>query len=84
MPVTSGGTSYAKRSKAPPVKQLPAWLDVELGAVQRAIPSGILVGSGAPSDDVGNNGYFYFRSDTPGTAMQRIYVKDAGAWTAIL
>lgn len=41
-------------------------------------------GSGAPSNSNGNNGDVYFRTDTPGTANQRLYVKAAGAWTGIL
>jgi hypothetical protein len=30
------------------------------------------------------NGSFYFRSDSPGTALQRIYVRSAGTWVGIL
>ena len=41
-------------------------------------------GSGAPSGSTGSNGDYYFRTDTPGTANQRIYVKSAGAWTGIV
>lgn len=41
-------------------------------------------GSGAPADGNGNDGDFYFRSDTPGTPNQRIYVKAAGSWTGVL
>lgn len=41
-------------------------------------------GSGAPSASLGNNGDYYLRSDTPGTANQRIYVKSAGAWAGIV
>lgn len=43
----------------------------------------IWMGSGAPSNANGANGDFYFRTDTPGTANQRIYIKAAGAWTAL-
>lgn len=39
-------------------------------------------GSGVPSG--GNDGDYYFRTDTPGTANQRLYVKSAGTWTGIL
>jgi hypothetical protein len=42
----------------------------------------IWMGSGVPSG--GNNGDVYFRTDTPGTANQRLYVKSAGAWVGIL
>jgi hypothetical protein len=44
----------------------------------------ITQGSGAPSNANGNNGDYYFRTDTPGTANQRIYVKSAGVWTGIV
>jgi Pectate lyase superfamily protein len=40
--------------------------------------------TGAPAAATGNNGDFYFRFDTPGTANQRLYVRSAGAWVAIL
>lgn len=41
-------------------------------------------GTGAPNNANGNNGDYYFRSDTPGTGNQRIYVKSAGAWVGIV
>lgn len=41
-------------------------------------------GSGVPAAGLGSNGDYYLRSDTPGTANQRIYVKSAGAWAGIL
>lgn len=42
-------------------------------------------GTGAPATGLGAVGDYYFRSDTPGTANQRIYVKTAAAvWTGIL
>jgi hypothetical protein len=44
----------------------------------------IYSGSGAPASTLGNNGDFYFRIDTPGTANQRLYVKSAGAWAGIV
>ena len=44
----------------------------------------VFQGSGVPSNTNGNNGDIYFRTDTPATANQRIYVKSAGAWIAIL
>lgn len=43
-----------------------------------------LTGSGAPSNSLGQDGQYYFRSDTPGTANQRIYVKVSGSWTGIV
>ncbi|MHB8529198.1 MAG: hypothetical protein ACYC8V_06765, partial [Caulobacteraceae bacterium] len=45
---------------------------------------GLWAGIGAPNNTYGANGDFYFRSDTPGTANQRIYVRNAGAWTGII
>lgn len=44
----------------------------------------IYQGSGVPSNSNGSNGDIYFRTDTPGTVNQRIYVKSAGSWTGIL
>ena len=41
-------------------------------------------GTGAPAAGLGANGDYYFRSDTPGTANQRVYVKSAGAWVGIV
>lgn len=41
-------------------------------------------GSGVPSNGNGTNGDYYFRTDTPGTANQRIYVKSAGSWSGIV
>jgi hypothetical protein len=41
-------------------------------------------GAGAPASGSGNNGDYYIRSDTPGTAGQRIYVKSGGAWVGIV
>lgn len=41
-------------------------------------------GSGAPSNGNGSNGDYYFRTDTPGTANQRIYVKSSGSWVGIV
>lgn len=45
----------------------------------------LLGGVGAPSTGLGNVGDYYFRSDTPSTSLQRIYVKTAAAtWTGIV
>lgn len=42
-------------------------------------------GTGAPATGMGSVGDYYFRSDTPSTSMQRIYVKTAAAvWTGIV
>jgi hypothetical protein len=40
--------------------------------------------SGVPAAGLGSNGDYYFRTDTPATVNQRIYVKSAGTWTGIL
>lgn len=46
--------------------------------------SSIYSASGVPSNGTGSDGDYYLRTDTPGTANQRIYVKSAGAWTGIV
>jgi hypothetical protein len=51
-------------------------------AMQVSNASSIFSGSGAPSG--GANGDYYLRTDTPGTANQRLYVKSAGTWVGIL
>lgn len=45
--------------------------------------STIFSGTGVPAVGLGVNGDFYFRTDTPGTANQRMYIKAAGAWSAL-
>jgi hypothetical protein len=45
---------------------------------------GLWAGTGAPNNSYGQNGDYYFRSDTPGTANQRLYVKSGGTWAGIL
>lgn len=53
------------------------------GTAAGAIQTGnIFMGSGVPSNANGNNGDVYLRTDTPGTAGQRYYIKSAGAWVA--
>lgn len=54
------------------------------GSIKLGGQSTVYSGSGAPSNSNGVNGDYYFRSDTPGTANQRLYVKSAGAWVGIL
>lgn len=44
---------------------------------------GLVVGAGVPAATTGQNGNYYFRSDSPG-GTTHIYFKAAGAWTAIL
>lgn len=46
--------------------------------------SALFQGTGVPNNANGNDGDFYLRGDTPGTANQRLYVKAAGAWAGIL
>lgn len=41
-------------------------------------------GSGAPASTLGVSGDYYFRTDTPNTANQRLYVNNAGTWTGIV
>ncbi len=50
------------------------------GQMQLQNASTFYSGSGAPNNANGANGDYYFRSDTPGTANQRIYAKASGAW----
>ena len=54
------------------------------GEVTLGNSSSLFSGTGVPSSGLGANGDFYFRTDTPGTTNQRIYVKSGGAWTGIL
>jgi hypothetical protein len=68
--------------------QIQAFTLSGIGGVQSGvggITGGTLFsGSGVPAAGGGNNGDFYFRTDTPGTANQRIYTKSAGAWVGIV
>jgi hypothetical protein len=50
------------------------------GAVGGAIRSG----TGVPSNAIGANGDLFIRTDTPGTALQRIYIRSAGAYVGIV
>jgi hypothetical protein len=54
------------------------------GGVRLNGSSSTYSGSGVPSSSLGANGDYFFRTDTPGTANQRIYVKSAGAWAGII
>lgn len=42
----------------------------------------VTFGSGVPTG--GADGNYYFRTDTPATVNQRLYVRSAGVWTGIL
>lgn len=52
------------------------------GTIQAACR--LYAGSGVPNNANGTNGDFYFRSDTPAVANQRIYNRQAGAWVGIV
>lgn len=60
------------------------------GALHPTTPAGlaqsgvVYQGEGVPSGSNGNDGDVYFRTDTPGTLNQRIYVRVSGSWTGIL
>ena len=53
-------------------------------AAAAQVIAGLFAGSGAPSNANGNNGDYYFRGDTPATALQRLYIKSAGTWIGII
>lgn len=57
----------------------PSWMTGQ-HVQHRSVP--LTVGSGAPT--ASTPGSFYFRTDTPATANQRLYVKNGSAWTGIL
>jgi hypothetical protein len=64
---------------APPLASMGA-TSVKLGGA-----SSLFSGTGAPATGLGAVGDYYFRTDTPSTANQRIYVKTAAAvWTGIV
>lgn len=52
------------------------------GVPVRTAAAAMRYGAGAPSNNVGSNGNYYFRSD--GSAGAYIYFKAAGAWGVIL
>jgi len=52
------------------------------GTVQAT--AALYAGAGVPNNANGANGSYYFRSDTPGTALQRVYIKSAGAWVGVV
>jgi len=63
----------------------PQYGNMSLGnLLQLSNASAFTSGTGVPSSGFGNNGDYYYRQDTPGTANQRIYVKSAGAWIGIV
>lgn len=88
----TGGTDgniYSFELYAPSATGVPARLEVGAAGTILASVSGapawtsqITFGSGAPSG--GSDGQYYFRTDTPGTSNQRLYVHTGGSWTGIL
>jgi hypothetical protein len=67
-----------QQSQTTPPTFLPGFrLTTPGGAIQSGM---IYMGAGLPDNSTGNNGDYYFRTDTPGTSTQLIYVKSAGAW----
>jgi len=44
----------------------------------------LYAGSGAPPNAQGNIGDFYFRTDTPATINQRLYIRNTAAWIGIV
>jgi hypothetical protein len=55
-----------------------------LGNSTAAQGGALFGGSGVPAAGLGANGDVYFRTDTPGTANQRIYMKSAGVWVGVV
>lgn len=55
---------------------------VDAGSVQVNALSSVLSGNGVPAGGLGANGDLYIRKD-PADANTVLYVKVAGAWTAI-
>lgn len=47
-------------------------------------PNGMWGGSGVPPTTIGVSGDYYFRTDTPTVANQRLYVNQSGTWVGIL
>lgn len=48
------------------------------------LPATLWCGPGVPAAGIASDRSFYFRTDTPNVAMQRMYVKAAGVWSTIL
>jgi hypothetical protein len=53
-----------------------------MGNTTGAVGGALFGGSGVPAAGLGANGDYYLRTDAPGAAGTRIYVKSAGAWVA--
>jgi len=58
--------------------------NTQKGEITLGNSGSLFSGSGVPSNSIGVNGDYYFRTDTPAMALQRIYVKSAGAWVGII
>ena len=81
MSLTQAFSKFAAPRKP---EEIPAFLDRSFANVQRAIPVGLSIDAGAPDDNAGIDGNYYLRTDTPGVANQRLYVKDSGVWVGIV
>lgn len=76
--VNGGTTTYPAGGEIAYTKATTAQ-NVQVGAGAR-----IYSGSGVPANTSGQPGDWYIRTDAPGTANQRLYVKGASTWTGIL
>lgn len=80
----TGGQAYFQSTNVGLVttSRLALWIPtpMPLGTTCASLYSG----NTAPSNSLGQNGDYYFRNDTPGTASQRLYVKSAGAWVGLV
>ena len=77
-----GGYIIANYSQQWPAAIYPGAANSGSGVYQTAC--GLWAGTGAPSNSYGQTGDYYFRSDTPASANQRVYVKNGGTWTGIV
>ena len=67
-----------------PIFQIASQLQFNFALVGGTGLQSMWMWNGAPAPANGANGDFWFRTDTPGVANQRLYVKSAGAWVGIL
>lgn len=54
-----------------------------LRSIRGLLPVGLLIDAGAPSNDLGEDGNYYFRTD-PAGAGTFIYHKSGGTWSGIV
>jgi hypothetical protein len=57
---------------------------IRIGNSTNTLQSSLYSVVGVPPAALGINGDYAFRADTPATALQRIYVRSAGAWVGIV